>query len=247
MACAVGGGERRVVVEARCHRRSGAGLAGGGAAGGAGRGADAGSDRRWWRWSRSAAGFVVTTDTGQTVTCGQVVNAAGAWAGELAAKFGETVPMFAAGPPLFTVRPEHGYAGPSLHAVDGTLLLRPGRGGKAMAGFFPRVRADLAVRQGRRANGSGGARTRAPGRGGAGPGPPDAGPRVVGHRRLSARHAAGDGLERHDAGPAARVRVLRARLSTGAGRRSDGGRNDCGRESRRRRSMPSRSAGLPAM
>jgi sarcosine oxidase subunit beta len=90
-----------------------------------------------------AAGFVVTTDTGQTVTCGQVVNAAGAWAGELAARFGEPVPMFAAGPPLFTVLPEHGYAGPSLHAVDGTLLLRPGRGGEAVAGFFPRVQADL--------------------------------------------------------------------------------------------------------
>jgi sarcosine oxidase subunit beta len=53
--------------------------------------------------------------------------------------------MFAAGPPLFTVRPERGYAGPSLHAVDGTLLLRPGRGGEAVVGFFPRVRADLAT------------------------------------------------------------------------------------------------------
>ena len=89
------------------------------------------------------SGFVVATDTGQTVTCGQVVNAAGAWAGELAARFGEPVPMFAAGPPLFTIVPEHGYAGPSLHAVDGTLLLRQGSGGEAVAGFFPRVKADL--------------------------------------------------------------------------------------------------------
>jgi sarcosine oxidase subunit beta len=89
------------------------------------------------------SGFVVTTDTGQTVKCGQVVNAAGAWAGELAARFGEPVPMFAAGPPLFTILPEHGYEGPSLHAVDGTLLLRQGSGGEAVVGFFPRVRADL--------------------------------------------------------------------------------------------------------
>jgi sarcosine oxidase subunit beta len=92
----------------------------------------------------STKGFRITTDTGHTAACGQVVNAAGAWAGELAQMFGEPVPMFAAGPPLFTILPEHAYSGPSLHAVDGTLLLRPGRGGEAVAGFFPRVRADLA-------------------------------------------------------------------------------------------------------
>ena len=92
-----------------------------------------------------AAGFTITTDTGHAVRCGQAVNAAGAWAGDLAGRFGEPVPMFAAGPPLFTVLPEYGYAGPSLHAVDGTLLLRPGRGGEAVAGFFPRVKAHLAT------------------------------------------------------------------------------------------------------
>jgi sarcosine oxidase subunit beta len=85
------------------------------------------------------------TDLGHIVTCGQVVNAAGAWAGEIARQFGEPVPMFAAGPPLFTITPENAYAGPSLHAVDGTLLLRPGRDGEAVAGSFPRVRADVAT------------------------------------------------------------------------------------------------------
>ena len=94
---------------------------------------------------RTASGFAVRTESGQTVTCGQVVNAAGAWAGELARQLGEPVPMFAAGPPLFSVLPQHSYAGPSLHAVDGTLLLRSGRDGEAVAGFFPRVRADLAA------------------------------------------------------------------------------------------------------
>ena len=73
------------------------------------------------------------------------MNAAGAWAGELARRFGEPVPMFAAGPPLFTIVPQNTYAGPSLHAVDGTLLLRPSRNGEAVAGFFPRVKADLAT------------------------------------------------------------------------------------------------------
>ena len=93
----------------------------------------------------TASGFVLRTDRGQTVTCAQVVNAAGAWSGEVAQQLGEPVPMFAAGPPLFTITPEHTYAGPSLHAVDGTLLLRPGRDGEAVAGFFPRVQADLAT------------------------------------------------------------------------------------------------------
>jgi sarcosine oxidase subunit beta len=73
-----------------------------------------------------------------------VVNAAGAWAGEIARQLGEPVPIFAAGPPLFTLLPDNAYIGPSLHAVDGTLLLRPGRDGAAVAGSFPRVRADIA-------------------------------------------------------------------------------------------------------
>ena len=94
---------------------------------------------------RIGTGFALRTEQGDTVTCGQVVNAAGAWAGDIARQIGEPVPMFAAGPPLFTITPESAYTGPSLHAVDGTLLLRPGRNGEAVAGSFPRVRADVAT------------------------------------------------------------------------------------------------------
>ena len=94
---------------------------------------------------RTGAGFALRTEQGHTVTCGQVVNAAGAWAGDIARQFGEPVPMFAAGPPLFTITPQNAYTGPSLHAVDGTLLLRPGRNGEAVAGSFPRVKADIAT------------------------------------------------------------------------------------------------------
>jgi sarcosine oxidase subunit beta len=90
-------------------------------------------------------GFILRTELGPTVTCGQVVNAAGAWSGDIARHFGEPVPMFAAGPPLFTITPQNAYAGPSLHAVDGTLLLRPGRNGEAVAGSFPRVKVDIAT------------------------------------------------------------------------------------------------------
>jgi sarcosine oxidase subunit beta len=92
---------------------------------------------------RTSSGFALRTEQGPTVTCGQVVNAAGAWADELARQFGEPVPLFAAGPPLFTITPQYGYTGPSLHAVDGTLLLRPGHTGELVAGSFPRVKADI--------------------------------------------------------------------------------------------------------
>jgi sarcosine oxidase subunit beta len=91
------------------------------------------------------AGFILRTEQGYTVTCGHVVNAAGAWAGDIARHFGEPVPMFAAGPPLFAVTTQNAYAGPSLHAVDGTLLLRPGSNGEAVAGSFPRVKSDIAT------------------------------------------------------------------------------------------------------
>jgi sarcosine oxidase subunit beta len=94
---------------------------------------------------RTGAGFTVRTEQGPTLTCGQIVNAAGAWAGDIARQFGEPVPMFAAGPPLFSINPQNAYAGPSLHAVDGTLLLRQGRNGEAVAGSFPRVKADIAT------------------------------------------------------------------------------------------------------
>ena len=95
--------------------------------------------------ARTASGFVVETDRGHSFGCGLILNAAGAWAGEIAEQCGEPVPMFAAGPPLFQVRPQHAWDGPSLHAIDGSVLLRPGHDGEAVAGSFPRVKADLAT------------------------------------------------------------------------------------------------------
>jgi sarcosine oxidase, subunit beta len=94
---------------------------------------------------RIGSGFALRTEQELTVTCGQLVNAAGAWAGDIARQFGEPVPMFAAGPPLFSIISQNAYDGPSLHAVDGTLLLRPGRNGEAVVGSFPRVKAEPAT------------------------------------------------------------------------------------------------------
>ncbi len=95
------------------------------------------------RIERTAAGFAVSTERGASIWCDHLINAAGAWGGEIAAACGEPVPLFAAGPPLFVLRPEHPWEGPSLHAIDGTLLLRQGERGHAVAGAFPRVKADL--------------------------------------------------------------------------------------------------------
>jgi glycine/D-amino acid oxidase-like deaminating enzyme len=92
----------------------------------------------------SAAGFTLSTDRDLSVGCGYLINAAGAWGAEVAEACGEPVPLFAAGPPLFEVRPEQTWNGPSLAAIDGTLLLRPGVDGGPVAGAFPRVKADLA-------------------------------------------------------------------------------------------------------
>jgi sarcosine oxidase, subunit beta len=90
-------------------------------------------------------GFAVSTDRGGSIRSDHLINAAGAWGGEIAAACGEPVPLFAAGPPLFLLRSEQPWQGPSLQAIDGTLLLRPGEGGAAVAGAFPRVKADLAT------------------------------------------------------------------------------------------------------
>jgi sarcosine oxidase subunit beta len=94
--------------------------------------------------ARTASGFVLGTATAETISCGVLVNAAGAWGAEIAGHCGEPVPLIAAGPPLFLVKSEAAWQGPSLHAVDGSMLLRPGRDGEAIAGAFPRVAADLA-------------------------------------------------------------------------------------------------------
>ncbi|HEU0157719.1 MAG TPA: FAD-dependent oxidoreductase [Hyphomicrobiaceae bacterium] len=96
------------------------------------------------RIERAAGGFAIGTDGGANIRSDYLINAAGAWGGEIAAAYGEPVPLFAAGPPLFALRPEHPWEGPSLHAIDGTVLLRQGEGGAAVAGAFPRVAADLA-------------------------------------------------------------------------------------------------------
>ena len=145
----------RFVVEARRHRRSRARLARRRAAGATGRRTAASSIPRLSPCERDGPrGSLCAPSRGRTVTCGQrrqcgrrlgrgdrpaIRRARADVRGRTAA---------------FTIEPQNAYTGPSLHAVDGTLLLRPGRDGEAVAGFFPRVKADLATGTGHRSAGS---------------------------------------------------------------------------------------------
>ena len=94
---------------------------------------------------RTGTGFALRTEQGSTVTCGHVVNAAGAWAGTLRGNSASLCRCSRPDRRCSRSSRRHAYAGPSLHAVDGTLLLRPGRNGEAVAGSFPRVKADIAT------------------------------------------------------------------------------------------------------
>lgn len=92
--------------------------------------------------SRGGEGFVVRTATGLGISCGQVVNAAGAWAGEIAARFGEPVPLFPAGPPQFVTEPFPYMIRPSVQAVDGSVIFRQIPRGNIIVAGYPRTAAD---------------------------------------------------------------------------------------------------------
>ncbi len=91
---------------------------------------------------RSGGGFVVETDTGLVVNCAAVVNAAGAWALSVAEAFGETAPMFAAGPPQFVTEPIPYRVVPSVQAVSGSVIFRQIPRGNVIFAGYPRTAAD---------------------------------------------------------------------------------------------------------
>ncbi len=91
----------------------------------------------------TASGLRVTTDRGIDITCGSVVNAAGAWAGEIAAALGEPVPMFQAGPPIIATARAPDLGLPSMLAVDGSIIFRQRPDGAVITSSFPRLPADL--------------------------------------------------------------------------------------------------------
>lgn len=92
--------------------------------------------------ARQGDSFTITTADGRGLSCGALVNAAGAWAVQMAECFGETAPVFAAGPPQFVTEPMPVLIAPSLQTIDGSVIARQtGRGNVILAGY-PRTAAD---------------------------------------------------------------------------------------------------------
>lgn len=87
-------------------------------------------------------GFSLRTDTDVTLSCGQVVNSAGAWALEIAERFDETAPLFPAGPPQFVTEPVPYIVRPSVQAIDGSVIFRQIPRGNIIVAGYPRTAAD---------------------------------------------------------------------------------------------------------
>lgn len=90
---------------------------------------------------RSGGSFMLTLADGGTLSCGTLVNSAGAWAREIAERFGETAPVFAAGPPQFVTEPFPYLIGPSVQAIDGSVIFRQIPRGNIILAGYPRTAA----------------------------------------------------------------------------------------------------------
>jgi sarcosine oxidase subunit beta len=91
---------------------------------------------------RTGDRFRATTDGDRVFEAPLVVNAAGAWANEIAEMFGETTPMFTAAPPNFVTEPLPHFIESALQAVGGTVIIRQVERGNVVVGFYPRGPAD---------------------------------------------------------------------------------------------------------
>jgi len=91
---------------------------------------------------REGDGFSLTLADGDRLSSGALVNCAGAWALEIAERFGETAPIFPAGPPQFVTEPFPYQIGPSVQAIDGSVIFRQIPRGNIILAGYPRTAAD---------------------------------------------------------------------------------------------------------
>jgi sarcosine oxidase subunit beta len=91
---------------------------------------------------RSGDGFTLSLADGGSLHCGVLVNSAGAWALEIAERFGETAPIFPAGPPQFVTEPFPYQIGPSVQAIDGSVIFRQIPRGNIILAGYPRTASD---------------------------------------------------------------------------------------------------------
>ena len=105
-------------------------------------GADIREHTRVTSVEKAASGFRLTTECGLTIESDMLLNAAGAWALDIAKVFGETAPMFAAGPPQFVTEPLPYFMTPSVQLVDGTVICRQIPRGNVIVAGYPRGPSD---------------------------------------------------------------------------------------------------------
>lgn len=87
-------------------------------------------------------GFTASGPALAPVSAPVLVNAAGGWAGAIAARFGEAVPLFSAGPPQFVTEPLPYMLRPSVYAIEGDLILRQIPRGNFIFAGYPRTLAN---------------------------------------------------------------------------------------------------------
>lgn len=87
----------------------------------------------------TGAGFEVKACDGRRFGAPRLVNTAGAWSGRIARQFGEAVPMFSAGPPQFVTEPLPHRLHPSVHMVEGDVIVRQIPRGNVIFSGYPRT------------------------------------------------------------------------------------------------------------
>lgn len=88
------------------------------------------------------SGFTASGPALAAVSAPVLVNAAGGWAGAIAARFGEAVPLFSAGPPQFVTEPLPHVLHPSVYTIEGDLILRQIPRGNFIFAGYPRTLAN---------------------------------------------------------------------------------------------------------
>jgi sarcosine oxidase subunit beta len=76
-----------------------------------------------------------------------LINAAGAWCNAIAGFFGESIPVFPAGPAEMVTEPIPHFVDPVMHAVDGSVLFRQTNRGNVVIGGHPRMKVDAETRR----------------------------------------------------------------------------------------------------
>jgi sarcosine oxidase subunit beta len=101
--------------------------------------------------TRRGVGFRIGTEAGSIIDAELLLNCAGAWAPEVAAWFGEEVPLFVAGPTEMVTEPLPYFMVPTLQTVDASIVIRQVERGNVIVAGHPRGPADAVVMRARMA------------------------------------------------------------------------------------------------